>query len=121
MRPNVGLEKACKRGAIQGWMRRTVPFAISTHFVIWLFEQFAESSCIRFCSLLILNGHRWQMEVGSKVGVRLTNTGDRRHVRIVLLLVHTVTPIIIYSSRYVFLLVLVVNLDVFVADAIRTV
>lgn len=102
-------------------MSHTVPFAISTDFVIWSFEQFAESSCIRFCGLLILNGHRWQMEVGSKVGVRLTDAGDRRHVQIVLLLVHTVTPIIIYSSRYVFLLILVANLNVLVGDAIHAV
>jgi hypothetical protein len=55
---------------------RTISFAISADFVIWLFEQLAESSCVRLCRLLVLSDHRWQMEVGSKVRVRVTDIGD---------------------------------------------
>lgn len=70
-------------------MTRTISFAISTDFVIWLSEQLAEGPCVGFCRLLILSGHRWQMEVGRKVRVPLTNTDDhRRHVRILFAPVH---------------------------------
>lgn len=54
-------------GMIYSGMRRTISFAISADFVIWLFEQLAESSCVCLCRLLVLRDHRWQMEVGSKV------------------------------------------------------
>jgi hypothetical protein len=52
---------------IRSGARRTVPFAISADFVIWLFEQLAKSPCVCLCRLFVLRGHRWQMEVGGKV------------------------------------------------------
>jgi hypothetical protein len=45
---------------------RTVSFTISTDLIIWLFEQLAKSSCVRFRRLLVLRSHRWQVGVGSE-------------------------------------------------------
>jgi len=99
---------------------RTVPFAVSADFVIWSFEQLAESAGIRLCRLLILRSHRWQMEVGSKVRGPLTDVGDHRHHVQIQTLFELVTPITIYSSRSV-PQVSVIKLHLFAADAIYTV
>lgn len=62
-----GSSNPYERGMVWNRRRRTVSFAIGTDFIIWLFEQLAESPCVRFCRLLVLIDHRWQMEVGSEV------------------------------------------------------